>query len=155
MRRALRRVRWGLLAAGALGLAGPSLAQAPAGAAGPAPTRAAVAPAAPKDEGARLEAIQVELAWLADPLTFPYPLTARPAGGTLEVRGEVPGPGVKQLALTMARAHSTLPVTDQLTEWHRQGVTTTAGVHAAMRSSVSADLAEFECIESGVGGFVF
>jgi hypothetical protein len=118
MRSALRRIRWGLLAAGALGLAGPSLAQTPppaAGADGAGPARTAAAAAALAEQMGRLEAGYVELAWLADPLTFPYALTARPAGSTLEVRGEVPGPGVKKLALTMARAHSTLPVTDLLT----------------------------------------
>jgi hypothetical protein len=114
MRRALRRVRWGLVAAGALGLTGPSLAQAPAGAVGTGPSRTAVAPAAPGDQTAHLDAIQVGLAWLADPITFPYPLTARPSGGGLEVSGDVPGPGVRQLALQIARAHTTVTLTDRV-----------------------------------------
>jgi hypothetical protein len=141
MRSALRRIRWGLLAAGALGLSGPALAQRPAGVDYAGPSRPAAAAPAPSDPRARAEAIQVALAWLSDPITFPYPLTACPSGDGLEVSGEVPGPAVRQLALQMARAHATLPVTDRLTinpglESHGGG-----GDAAVLRDRASALLA--------------
>src|SRR5207302_262388 len=43
--------------------------------------------------------IDVELAWLADPVTFPYYLEAQADATTLTVRGYVPDPAVRDHAL--------------------------------------------------------
>lgn len=64
----------------------------------------------------RLAEIQVEIAWLADPLTFPYFLEARAASGALEVRGYVPNRSVHDQALKVAKVYSSLPVVDAVKE---------------------------------------
>jgi len=99
----------------ALVLAAPAAAQAERPWArwfGPRP--AAEKPAAPAPT--RLTEIQVEVAWLADPLTFPYYLEAHVAAGKLEVRGYVPNRAVHDQALNLARVYSALPVVDALKE---------------------------------------
>ena len=58
--------------------------------------------------------VQVELAWLADPVTFPYMLEARMEGGQLRARGYVPSPAVREHALKLARMHCPHPVSDAL-----------------------------------------
>src|SRR5262245_10834839 len=57
------------------------------------------------DSGRRTE-IQVELAWLSDPLTFACMLQARADGPNLEVRGFVPSQAVREHALKLARLNS-------------------------------------------------
>ena len=64
----------------------------------------------------RLTEVNVEVAWLADPVTFPYYLEAHATGGQLEVRGYVPDKAVREHALRIARVYSSLPVTDSLKE---------------------------------------
>src|SRR5262245_25779816 len=44
------------------------------------------------EDPARLAEIRVELAWLADPVTFPYELQAKMTPGGLEIRGHVTDP---------------------------------------------------------------
>jgi hypothetical protein len=105
------------LAAGALGWTGTAAAQGPmqlpAGPSGRVHTVAEeVAPAA--DGYAKLAEMKVELAWLADPATFPYRLGARADGAALEVRGYVPNEAVREQALKLAREHSGLNVVDSL-----------------------------------------
>jgi hypothetical protein len=105
MRKGLGRAARILMAAGALGLARPAAAQvAPA----EAPAVAAEESALP----ARLEELRVSLAWLTDPATFPHELTARVRGDSLEAGGAVPDSVVKELALKLARQHTSLPVVD-------------------------------------------
>jgi osmotically-inducible protein OsmY len=60
--------------------------------------------------------IDVELAWLADPITFPYFLEARVDGGTLSVRGYVPDKVVREQALKLARVYTTYTIADNLKE---------------------------------------
>src|SRR5689334_11106325 len=60
--------------------------------------------------------IEVELAWLADPITFPYFLEARVESGTLSVRGYVPDKTVRDHALKLARVHTTYTITDSMRE---------------------------------------
>src|ERR1700730_11690450 len=50
----------------------------------------------------------IELAWLADPVTFPYYLEARVEGSALQVRGFVPGTSVRDQALKVAPLPSPL-----------------------------------------------
>ncbi len=64
----------------------------------------------------RLAEGQVEIAWLADPVTFPYYLEARINGVHLEVRGYVPNKVVREHALRIAQVYSTLPVADGMVE---------------------------------------
>src|SRR3954454_5989404 len=61
-----------------------------------------------------LEELNVQLAWLADPSTFPFSLTAKAGPGGLEVRGYVPSEAVRQHAMQTAREHCSLPVIDSL-----------------------------------------
>jgi hypothetical protein len=70
---------------------------------------------APLDPKRQVE-IQVEIAWLADPVTFPYYLEAHVGSSGLEVRGYVPNKAVRDHALNLARVYSALPVTDGLKE---------------------------------------
>ncbi len=56
------------------------------------------------DDARRLAEARVELAWLADPITFPYFLEARVEGATLTVRGFVPDQTVRMQAQRVAQA---------------------------------------------------
>jgi hypothetical protein len=85
----------------------------PAGPAGHVHMAAAEA-APPADSYGKLAEMKVELAWLADPATFPYRLGARADGASLEVRGYVPNEAVREQALKLAREHSGLNVVDSL-----------------------------------------
>ena len=58
--------------------------------------------------------MQVELAWLADPILFPYLLSTQVQDETLTVRGFVPTEAVRNRALRVARAKTTLQVRDQI-----------------------------------------
>src|SRR5439155_2169592 len=58
--------------------------------------------------------MQIEIAWLADPMTFPYPMAARLAGETLEIAGLVPSEAVRQRALYLAHECSGMSVADRL-----------------------------------------
>lgn len=76
---------------------------------------------APRDKGKpsttaenphRQMEIQVELAWLADPVTFPYYLEAKMVGGKMEVRGLLPSKSVQEHAVRLARLNCSLPIAD-------------------------------------------
>ncbi len=142
MKRVFGRAGWALFAAGALGLTTPAEAQwtpyatysnqvivppttapttpAPVSAVPPLPMMrvahvqqveaATPAPAGP----VRLEALKVELAWLSDVSTFGYNLAAIPGEGDLELRGYVPSEQVHEIALSLAREATPLPVQDYL-----------------------------------------
>ena len=60
--------------------------------------------------------VNVEVAWLADPVTFPYYLEARADAARQEVRGYVPNKAVREQALRIAQVYSSLPVYDALKE---------------------------------------
>ncbi len=64
----------------------------------------------------RTTEINVEVAWLADPITFPYYLEAHASGSKLEVRGYVPNKAVREHALRIAQVYSSLPVADSMKE---------------------------------------
>ena len=70
----------------------------------------------PAEELRRRAEIDIELAWLADPITFPYFLEARLEGSTLSVRGYVPDKTVRAQALKLARLHTAYTVADMLKE---------------------------------------
>jgi hypothetical protein len=60
--------------------------------------------------------VNVEIAWLADPVTFPYYLEAKIASSKLEVRGYVPNKAVREHAMRIAQMYSSLPVIDSMKE---------------------------------------
>jgi hypothetical protein len=62
----------------------------------------------------RLLEILVELAWLADPVTFPYFLEARVEGPALHLRGFVPSISVRDQALKLARLHCPMSAQDDM-----------------------------------------
>src|SRR5579884_488581 len=98
-----------LAAAGALGVCGTAAAAPPEG------PRSVGVEGMPGVAAARLAAMRVELAWLADPVTFAQPLEARVSGPALEVCGFVPDEVAKERALALARRHGGyLPVLDGL-----------------------------------------
>src|SRR5262245_20074005 len=70
--------------------------------------------APPSEAQLRLDEIRTELAWNADPLTFPYPLVAACDGSSLRVYGGVPS-NVATQALKTARENTCLNVLDMLT----------------------------------------
>ena len=112
-----RRRKWLWLAAlsASLGLSAAALAQSSSF----QPFRnlfgAKTAPAAAQD-ATRSVRIQVELAWLADPITFPYYLDARVKGDNLEVHGYVPNKTVRSQAISLAKLNCPLMVVDTMRE---------------------------------------
>src|SRR5207245_970218 len=116
------RVAWTLAAAGALSVTGatPTAPTTPVSTGSPVstwrgknpPSAAAMVPLSPSH--ACLVEMQIEIAWLADPMTFPYPMAACLVGGTLEVAGLVPSEAVRQRALYLARECSGMSVADRL-----------------------------------------
>lgn len=98
------RVVWGLLAGLGLTAEGMLLLPAAAQAAPPRTQQAALT----------AEAVQVQLAWLADPMTFPCPLAARMTPSGLLVQGYVPTPAVRQRALQVVQATYRGPLVDRL-----------------------------------------
>jgi hypothetical protein len=66
------------------------------------------------DAGGRAAEIQVELAWLEDPLTFPCQMAAHAGPEGLEVRGFVPSTAVRERAVRLARQASSMAVVDRL-----------------------------------------
>jgi len=62
---------------------------------------------------ARGAEIAVELAWMNDPITFPYELRAFIKNGVVEVHGVVPSPIVRKQALNIARLFGSKHVLDQ------------------------------------------
>jgi hypothetical protein len=71
---------------------------------------------APLVDPRRAMEVNVEIAWLADPVTFPYYLEAHADSGQFEVRGYVPNKGVREHALRIAQVYSSVPVTDAMKE---------------------------------------
>ncbi len=118
MHRAFRRAWWTLAASAGLGLAVPAGARTIPAPAAPVvvdgPVNAAPAAEAGDPDRQRALAVEVELAWLADPLTFPYHLSARVEGGSLTVRGYVSREEVRERVLKVAGEHCPLPVADGL-----------------------------------------
>src|ERR1700730_10744903 len=54
----------------------------------------------------RVTEVNVEVAWLADPVTFPYYLEAHATDSHLEVRGYVPNKSVREHAVRIAQLYS-------------------------------------------------
>lgn len=114
MRLARGRAGWALTAAGTIGLTVAAAAHGSPNKPLTAMPLQASAATAMAGGLARVVEIRVELAWLADPHTFPYDLAARGTGSTLEVGGLVPDAAVRDRALQVARENSPLPVVDRL-----------------------------------------
>lgn len=135
MHRKLRRASRLLSAAVALGgLAGQAAAQFPGmppKAGKPEPTQSAPSPqtptTAPNPAQARWAEINVEVAVLADEMTFPGQIAAHVAGAQLELSGVVSCETARQRAVQLARIHGTLPVKDSLKIQAGLAVKTTSG----------------------------
>jgi hypothetical protein len=101
---------------------------------------------APVDDPHRLAEIAVELAWLADPVTFPYYLEAKLEGATLAVRGFVPDKVVRDHVLRLARLYCTYSVTDAMKEHPslrvRPGQATPAQLQTAVVSALREALSK-------------
>ena len=67
-------------------------------------------------EQRRITEANIEIAWLADPVTFPYYLEAHATAKELEVRGYVPNKAVREHAVRIAKVYSSLPVVDSTKE---------------------------------------
>jgi osmotically-inducible protein OsmY len=70
----------------------------------------------PGESDARLIEILVELAWLGDPVTFPFYIEARVEGPVLHVRGNVPSKAVHDYAIKLTHMNTSLPVVDDIKE---------------------------------------
>lgn len=106
--------------------------------------------------------INVEIAWLADPITFPYYLEAHADSKKLDVRGYVPNKAVREHAMRIAQIYSSLPVADAIKEHANLVVKPTQMAPAQLQSSVQASLrvalpkqAPQLRIECGADGKVF
>lgn len=64
------------------------------------------------DAQLRYDEMQIEVAWTADPATFPYQLVALTEGSVMKVYGQVPNGTVAAQALKLARENTTLNVMD-------------------------------------------
>jgi hypothetical protein len=73
-------------------------------------------PSAKTPDPRRVAEVNVEVAWLADPVTFPYYLEAHVTGTQMEVRGYVPNKAVREQALRIAQVYSSVPVVDSMKE---------------------------------------
>jgi hypothetical protein len=116
MRRAPVRGWWALPVAAGLTFLAPVHAQLLSfgGKAGLTGSKKSAASAPIDEELARLTEINVGLAWLADPLTFPCQLAAHVQDGALEIRGFVPNEAVRSRAVKVAREQSKLSVIGNL-----------------------------------------
>ncbi|MBI2807539.1 MAG: hypothetical protein HYX68_21370 [Planctomycetes bacterium] len=110
----------------------------------------------------RITEIGVEIAWLADPMTFPYYLEARVSGSRLEVHGYVPNQAVREQALRIAQVYSSLPVADAMKQHPSLTVKTTQmsaeQLHRAALSALRVALprqAGQLRVECGADGKVF
>ncbi|TMQ32526.1 MAG: BON domain-containing protein, partial [Planctomycetota bacterium] len=114
----VNRAGWAVATASALGFSSAALAQVSPyhplkpDRAGPQASRPW--PTSMTEQAARDSEVKVQLAWLSKQVTFPYRLEARVVGSTLEVHGNVPSEGSRELALQIARQESGLRVADQL-----------------------------------------
>src|SRR5450631_2352082 len=64
----------------------------------------------------RITEVNVEVAWLADPVTFPYYPEAHATSSQLEVRGYVPNKAVREHAIRIAQVNSSVRVIDSMKE---------------------------------------
>jgi hypothetical protein len=99
-------------------------------------------PATPPIEPRRHAEIEVELAWLADSMTFPYFLEARIEGAALTVTGYVPNKTVRDHALRLARLHTAYTVSDALKEHPSLLVRTGKMAPAQLQSAAVAAVKE-------------
>jgi hypothetical protein len=76
---------------------------------------ASLAAAQPVKGTGRQQELAVELAWMADPLTFRCPLTARAVAGRIDVCGWVPDSQTSTRAIELARQSTSWPVVGRLT----------------------------------------
>lgn len=108
-----------MLAVAALGLVGRGFGQEPRyflphGLAHPAAATTADVPPSVLPDEAHRSAMQVEVAWLADPVLFSYPLFIGVNGTGLVAHGYIPSPALRERALAVARTHSRLEIVDAL-----------------------------------------
>src|ERR1043165_5725338 len=94
----------------------------------------------PQIDTRRIIEINVEIAWLAAPPTFPYYLEAHATANQLEVRGFVPGKEVREQAIRIAQLHSSIPVVDSLKEHPSLMVKTTQLSPQQLQRSVQSSL---------------
>jgi hypothetical protein len=71
---------------------------------------------APAVDAKRVTEVNIEISWLADPVTFPYYLEAHVTPKAVEVRGYVPNKAVRDHALKIAQVYSSVPVIDSMKE---------------------------------------
>jgi hypothetical protein len=95
-----------------------------------------------RESEAHLMEILVELAWIGDPITFPFYLEARVEGSSLQVRGNVPMPAIRQHALKLAQLNTPLPVVDRLQENPRLATRPTRMSPEQLQKVVGAALRE-------------
>lgn len=110
----------------------------------------------------RIIEINVEVAWLADSITFPYYLEARANGSKLEVRGYVPSKSVREHALRIAQVYSSLPVIDSMKEHPSLAVKSSKmspqqlqkSAHSSLRVALPRQHQQLK-VECGADGKVF
>src|SRR5262245_5358606 len=94
-------------------------------------------------EGAwRAIEIEIELAWMADPATFPYHLQARAKGNRLELRGTVPSRRIHTQALNIAKLRCAMPTIDAIQENPRVAVQAVRLPAGQMQSTAQTALRE-------------
>ena len=69
---------------------------------------------AQSQQPARHPIAEIEMAWLADPITFPFALRVVPTATAFEIHGAVPSAAVKKQALNIARIHGQATITDRV-----------------------------------------
>ncbi len=114
----LRCGRWALVAAGGLGTCVAAWTQTSPGLLPPVKSAQSLSAGqvgvAQTAHDLHQAEMRVELAWMVDPLTFPYTLEARTVGTVLEIRGEVLTPSDHEQAVRLAQEESGMRVVDRL-----------------------------------------
>ena len=115
-----------------------------------------------KTDPRRAVEVNVEVAWLADAVTFPYYLEAHADNNQLEVRGYVPNKAVRDHAVRIAQVYSSLPVADAMKEHPSLLIRPTpiapqqlqASVQASLRTALPKQYQQLK-VECGADGKVF
>ena len=118
---------------------------------------AKAAPESKAHDGSPATKIQVELAWLGDPMTFPYYLEAHIKGANLEVHGYVPSKDVRSQAMSLAKLNCPLTVIDAMKEHaslavnpiHRAPEQLKSAAQTALRSALPGQRLSVQCQEDG------
>jgi hypothetical protein len=107
----------------------------------------------PNDPNSHLAEMRVEIAWLADPVTFPFALTAHVFGSNLEIHGTVPNEVVRSHVLEIAREHGGLAVVADALRVQPDLHLPPTGAETSQRLAMAASAALKQALPTYASGF--